>query len=229
MLKVENLFVKYDRADEDFALRGITFSIGKGERAALIGANGAGKSTLLLSIMGVVESQPGSVLFDGEPITPSARKKIGMVFQNPDEQLFMHTVYEDVAFGPRNAGVDENEIARRADETLRLFSISDLKDKPVYKLSGGEKRMAALAGVLICRPGLMLLDEPSSFLDPRGRRNLMEHLAGLPHAMIIATHDMELAKILCSRSIILRNGKIMADGATEKILADKKFLDECGL
>ena len=233
LLKIENLFVKYHKDDSHAALDGVSFSIGEGERVALIGANGAGKSTLLLTLVGILTPASGSVLFDGIKLEKSSitqfRKKIGLVFQNPDDQLFMPGVYEDIAFGPRNMGVGEQKIEAMIDKTLQSFGILHLKRRSSHKLSGGEKRIVTLAGVLVMEPRLILMDEPSSFLDPRACKRLAAILKELPQAMLLATHDLNLALALCDRAILLKEGKIAADGSSQTILKDIELLDFCGL
>ncbi|GHS87849.1 cobalt ABC transporter ATP-binding protein [Synergistales bacterium] len=232
-LEVVNLNVKYDAEDARRALRGVTFSLSDGERVALLGANGAGKSTLLLTLVGVVHPESGEVAIDNAITTKDTlrhlRSKVGMAFQNPDDQLFMPSLYEDVAFGPRNYGVSEPEIADRANAVLTQLGISHLRERMTHRLSGGEKRLAALAGILVMEPSVLLMDEPTSFLDGRSRRRLIEILRGLPQAMLIATHDIALASELCGRTILLQEGQVRADGDTKTILADAALLDECGL
>jgi cobalt/nickel transport system ATP-binding protein len=226
-------------------LEDISFRAQPGERIALIGANGAGKSTLLLTLVGVTPVHDGEVRFNGVRLEkkslPEIRRNLGLVFQNPDDQLFMPTVFEDVAFGPRNyaseggirdrgnrAGM-EREIAERVDAQLAALGIAPLRNRMSHKLSGGEKRMAALASVLIQNPALLLLDEPSAFLDPRARRRLINILDSLSQGFILATHDLDLALELCNRAILLKKGRIRADGPAGEILADPSLLDECGL
>ncbi|GHV33455.1 putative ABC transporter ATP-binding protein [Clostridia bacterium] len=215
MVEVRALSVKYDR--DISALNGVSFTVNRGERVALIGANGAGKSTLLLSVAGVIAPSGGE-------LTAPASADIGVLFQNPDDQLFMPTVAEDVAFGPLNRG----EASPDVDKVLETLGIAHLKNRMTHRLSGGEKRLAALAGVLITRPSLLLLDEPSSFLDPRARRKLIEILRTLSQSMLVATHDLDLALDLCGRVIILENGEIRADAGAE-ILHDIPLLKDCGL
>jgi len=152
-----------------------------------------------------------------------------MVFQNPDDQIFMPTVYEDIAFGPRNYGENEETIDKLIDEILQNLNISHLKNRLTHKLSGGEKRLAALAGILIMNPSVILMDEPSSFLDPKARRRLIEILSDLPQTMIIATHDLDMALDLCGRAVLLKEGCIYADKPVNEVLRDEKTLDECGL
>lgn len=233
MLNVTGISVKYNKTDEAFALFDVSFSIMKGERVAVIGANGAGKSTLLLTITGVVLPDTGNIEIDGEATNKKnftgLRRKSGLVFQNPDDQLFMASVYDDIAFGPRNFGVSEEETEKRINSVLNEFNIMHMKNKMTHKLSGGEKRLAALAGVLVTKPSVLLLDEPSSFLDPRSRRLLIETLTNLPQAMLIATHDLDMALDLCQRTILLKEGRIYADASTKDILYDFSLLKECAL
>ncbi len=233
MLTATNLTVQYNGSDTAYALHNVSFSVKQGERIALIGANGAGKSTLLLTLVGVLAAQSGEVVVENTPLKnetlPEIRKKIGMVFQNPDDQLFMPTVYEDIAFGPRNFGVQEEKIQQKMDQVLQDLGILSLKDRMAHKLSGGEKRMVALAGILIMDPSVLLLDEPSSFLDPRARRRLVEKLNGLPQTMLMTTHDLDMALDLCHRVILLQGGKICADGDAKQILSDADLLESCGL
>ncbi|GHS94441.1 putative ABC transporter ATP-binding protein [Synergistales bacterium] len=232
-LGAEGVSVKYDAEDASHALRNVTFSIQDGERVALLGANGAGKSTLLLTLVGVVHTESGNVTLDDTVTTKETlsdlRSKVGMAFQNPDNQLFMPSLYEDVAFGPRNYGLPEPEIASRANAVLARLGISHLKERMTHRLSGGEKRLAALAGILVMEPSVLLMDEPTSFLDGRSRRRLIEILSDLPQAMLIATHDIDLASKLCDRTILLQEGQIRADGATKTILSDAALIEACGL
>ncbi len=212
MLSVQHLSVKYNPAEEPCALRDVSFSIQDGERVALLGANGAGKSTLLLSLVGILPAAEGTVQVDELQLDrtnlPQIRQKIGVVFQNPDDQLFMPTVFQDIAFGPRNYGVSEVEIAQRADEILDALGISALKNRMVHKLSGGEKRLAALAGVLVMRPSLLLLDEPTSFLDLNAAKRLAECLRNLKQSCLITTHDLLFVEDLCDRFLFLDQGEL---------------------
>ncbi|MDR0567987.1 MAG: energy-coupling factor ABC transporter ATP-binding protein [Spirochaetaceae bacterium] len=229
MLKVKNITVRYEQP----VLEEVSFSVSPGERLGLIGSNGAGKSTLLLALIGVASLSAGSITVDSIPVEKKyfreIRRKAGMVFQNPEDQLFMPTVADDVGFGLRNYGFDETAVDERVDAILSRLGISRLKSRMARKLSGGEKRLAALAGTLALEPSLLLLDEPSSFLDPRSRRTLIGVLADLPQAMIIATHDFELALDLCPRTLLLKDGRIFAEGVTETLLRDQLLLAACGL
>lgn len=233
MLAVTGLTVKYSPSDKARALNGVSFSAREGERIALIGANGAGKSTLLLSLVGVLEPVEGLVSIGGTLLGKSTlkelRRKVGMIFQNPDDQLFMPTVHEDIAFGPRNCGMDEEMVEARIGAVLESLGISHLRDRMAQKLSGGEKRLVSLAGVLVMEPSVLLLDEPSSFLDPRARRRLIGVLEGLPQTMLLTTHDLDLALDLCERVILLEEGHIRADGPAAEVLRNEPLLVECGL
>jgi cobalt/nickel transport system ATP-binding protein len=232
MLCVKNLTVQYSSAGPA-VLQDISFSLAPGERVALIGANGAGKSTLLLSIIGVIRAQGGEIILGGVPMNQekirALRQLAGMVFQHPDDQLFMPTVVDDVSFGLRNYGFDETIIETRITAILDQLGISHLKNRLSHHLSGGEKRLAALAGVLVMEPSLLLLDEPSSFLDPRSRRILISILAKLPQTMLVATHDLDLAQDLCPRLILLKGGRVLAEGQTQELLQDHALLYRAGL
>jgi cobalt/nickel transport system ATP-binding protein len=157
------------------------------------------------------------------------RRRAALVFQNPDDQLFMPTVEEDIAFGPRNYGESEEHIASAAEKVLAELGIGHLRGRLSHRLSGGEKRLAALAGILVMEPSLLLLDEPSSFLDPRSRRRLIDILKSLTHTMLLATHDLDLARALCRRVILLKDGSVFADGPAAEVLDNGTLLEECGL
>ena len=236
MVQVTGLTVHYEKAGKTGAravLAEVGFSLAPGERLALMGANGAGKSTLLLAMVGVIPPSSGAITIDDVPVLPErlreVRRKAGMVFQNPEDQLFMPTVAEDVGFGLRNYGVAEQEAAPRIDRALERLGIGHLKHRMSHRLSGGEKRLAALAGVLVMEPSLLLLDEPSSFLDPKARRNLMALFAGLPQTMLLATHDTDAALALCPRTLILKDGRVFAQGPTPELLTNQPLLEEAGL
>ena len=233
MLKVSGVSVKYQVTDERCAVSDIGFSLKAGERVALIGANGAGKSTLLLALCGIIEPQSGEISICGTVMEKKTlndlRKKTGMVFQNPDDQLFMPSVYADITFGPRNYGVPEETIKEKAHIVMRQLGISHLKERLSHKLSSGEKRLAVLAGILIMEPSILLMDEPSSFLDPKARRRLIGILDELPETMLIATHDLDFALDLCSRAVLLKEGRIYSDAPAGEILRDAALLKECGL
>lgn len=230
MLEIENLSVKYP--DGTLAVNNLNMNVKNGERIALVGGNGAGKTSLILAVLGVIESS-GNVKIDDIYLNKNniseIRKRIGVVFQNPDDQLFMANIYEDIAFGPRNLGIDEETIKHRVDDRLKLLNIEHLKYKTALKLSGGEKRMAALATVLAMKPFVMLLDEPTAFLDPKARRNLINILKKLPHSMLIATHDLIFAEEVCENTIVLKNGKIFTQGKSSEILYDNELMEDGNL
>ena len=230
MLRVQNLTVVYP--DRTKAIDGVSLAAGKGENIALIGGNGAGKTSLLLAMVGVLEKADGTIEIDGIQLTKKTiseiRKKIGLVFQNPDDQLFMPVVFDDVAFGCRNFGLQEDIVRTRVDETLNQLNISQLRSRSSLKLSEGEKRMAAIATVLAMEPSVLLFDEPTAFLDHRARRLLIETLKKLNHTKIVVTHDMGFAAEVCDRVIILMNGRIAADGALA-LLRDRELMQNYGL
>jgi len=215
------------------ALDSVTFEITHGESVAIVGANGAGKSTLLMHLNGFLWPTSGTVEIGDIPVTKGTldgiRKTVGMVFQDPDDQLFMPTVYEDVAFGPVNLGLPAEEIDVRVTSALERVDILKLKDRPPYRLSGGEKRAAAIATVLAMWPNVLVMDEPTSNLDPRARRRLIELLGTFEHTKMIATHDLDLALELCDRTIVMSDGRIVADGPTREIFGDDGLLDAAGL
>ena len=231
MIEIKNLNVIYP--DGTKAIEQLSFTVADGESVALIGANGAGKTSLLLAIAGVMTPNAGEICVDGIKIRKETineiRRKIGMVFQNPDDQLFMPMIYDDVAFGPRNFGLSEAEVAAKVEAALKALSIEHLRDRSPLKLSGGEKRAAAIATVLSMEPTALLFDEPTAFLDPKSRRNLISVLSRLDQSKLIATHDLTFAEEACSRAIILEKGRIFADGAPRALLRDDKLMENCGL
>jgi cobalt/nickel transport system ATP-binding protein len=223
----------YSYPDGTAGLNGVSFRITHGESVALVGANGAGKSTLLLHLNGTLYPTRGEVRIGDFPLTSknlkAIRRSVGMVFQDPDDQLFMPTVFDDVAFGPLNLGLKENEVECHAMRALETVGVAHLKKRPPYKLSGGEKRSVAIAAVLAISPDILVMDEPSSNLDPRSRTRLIKLLSDFQHTKIIATHDLDLAMDLCERTIVLHQGEITADGATLDIFQDEELLSRSGL
>lgn len=230
MLTINNVTVEYP--DGTKAINNLSLNVKSGEKLALIGANGAGKSTLMLAIEGILDST-GEIKIDDLVVNSKnivkVRQQVGMLFQNPDDQLFMATIYDDIAFGPRNAGLDEESVKYRVEDRLKLLNIEHLKDKTALKLSGGEKRMAALATVLAMKPSVMLLDEPTAFLDPKARRNLINVLNSLPHTMLIATHDLTFAKEVCREAVVIKDGNFFAKGNCDEILYNQELMDEGGI
>lgn len=230
MLTLKGITVIYP--DKTKAIDNLSFTLGENENTALIGENGAGKTTLLLAIVGILETADGTIETDGIQLSKKTagemRNRIGLVFQNPDDQLFMPYIFDDVAFGCRNSGLPEDEIKMRVDEALNQLNISHLKNRSSLKLSCGEKRLAAIATILAMNPSVLMFDEPTAYLDPKAKRALIEVLSKLRHPKIIATHDMAFAAIACNRVIVLKNGRIMADGNVS-LLSDKGLMQKCGL
>jgi len=231
IIEVEQL--RYAYPDGTDALRGLSFRIAPGESVALVGANGAGKSTLLLHLSGTLTAVGGEVRIGGTAVTPAtvaaARARVGVVFQDPDDQLFMPTVGEDVAFGPLNMGLPPEEVERRVAEALGRVGVAHLRGRPPYRLSAGEKRAVAIATVLAMSPEVLVMDEPSSNLDPRGRRRLIDWLRSFEHTKVIATHDLELVVEVCSRVIVLDGGRLVAEGAVDALLNDEELMVSHGL
>ena len=212
---------------------GISFRIRHGESVAIVGANGAGKSTLLLHLNGYLTPTSGQVRIGDFPLAKETlqevRRTVGMVFQDPDDQLFMSTVYDDVAFGPLNLGLPMDEVHNRVLKALETVGVLELKDRPSHRLSSGQKRRVAIATVLSMSPDILVMDEPSAGLDPRARRQLIELLKSFQHSKIIATHDLDMVLDICERTIIINAGKIEADGATLEIFQNEKLLNDCHL
>lgn len=202
-------------------LRDISFSIRPGEKVAIVGLNGSGKSTLLLHTNGLLTADSGTVLIDGTPIGPKtveqARRAVGMVFQNADDQLFMPSVEADVAFGPRNMGLPEEEIKRRVEKALRQTGCSELRERAPFHLSGGQKKMVSIATVLSMEPDILVFDEPTSGLDFAAEAQFIGIVDRLPHTILMSTHDMDLARRLCSRAILMDSGAIAYDGPIDTL------------
>lgn len=230
---VEAKDLHYTYPDGTAGLSGVTFRITHGESVALVGENGAGKSTLLLHLNGFLMAEKGEVRVGGYPLNAgnlrAARRAVGMVFQNPDDQLFMPTVFDDVAFGPLNLGMEGEEVDARVMQALDTVGAAHLKRRPPYKLSQGEKRSVAIASVLAMSPDILVMDEPTSSLDPKSRRNLIELLKTFKHTKIIATHDLDMAMDLCERTIVLHKGKVTANGSTREIFRDEELLRSSSL
>ena len=230
MLDIQDLIVRYDDGVE--ALRGVSLRMGRAERVALIGPNGAGKTSLLLAVLRGVPFA-GRISVAGEELTrrtaDGVRGRCGMTFQDPDDQLFMPTLLEDAAFGPLNQGLDAPAAERRARLAIAAVGLEGLENRGGHHLSGGQKRNAALATILSMQVDLLLLDEPGASLDFRSRRRLIELLAGRPEAMLLATHDLPMVRDLCSRAVLLDDGKIVADGPAGPVLDDRVLLAAHGL
>jgi len=233
-LRVEKLYYHY--SDGTVAIQSASFCVEPGECVGLIGPNGAGKSTLLLHLNGLLPDDSharGEVYVDGDRVTPgtleTVRRKVGLVFQDPDDQLFCPTVFEDVAFGPRQFGLGDGRLKQVVADALAMVGLTGYEKRAPHRLSGGEKRRVCLAGILACEPSILVLDEPTSNLDPRGRREFKALLKTLPSTKIIATHDLEMVVELCSRTIVLDRGEIVAMGPTVKLLSDEELMLAHGL
>lgn len=229
-IQVNDLHFTYP--DGHVALNGVDLTVEQGEKVALVGPNGAGKSTLLLHLNGLLTGQ-GEVRVMGQVLDRSTlrriRAQVGMVFQHPDDQLFSTTVFEDVAYGPVYMGLPKEEVERRVVHALAQVGLDGFEGRVPYHLSVGEKRALSLATVLSMQPDILVLDEPSSNLDPRARRRLIKLLDGLPQTMLVATHDMRLVEELLPRTVIMDGGRVVADGPTWSILRDATLLERHGL
>ena len=224
--------LSFSYPDGQQALTDVSLTIHRGETVALIGPNGAGKSTLLLHLNGILRSN-GVVKVFGQPVDEKnlkwVRGKVGLVFQNPDDQLFSPTVFDDVAFGPLNMGYSEAEVRKRVSRTLNWVGMAGYEPRSPHHLSLGEKKRIAIATVLSMDPEILVIDEPTANLDPGSKWSLIELLKGLEVTKIIATHDLELVRALCQRTVIFDHGEVIIDGATSHILADKQLLKAHGL
>ncbi|HRZ87619.1 MAG TPA: ABC transporter ATP-binding protein [bacterium] len=230
---VEAQDLHYTYPDGTRGLSGVSFRISHGESVALVGENGAGKSTLLLHLNGYLAATRGTVRIGDYPLTSknlhAVRRAVGMVFQNSDDQLFMPTVFDDVAFGPLNLGLSEVEVELRVAQSLETVGAGHLRKRPPYKLSQGEKRSVAIATVLAMSPDILVMDEPTASLDPMSRSRLIELLKTFRHTKIIATHDLDMAADLCERTIVLHQGKVTADGPTIELFRDEGLLHRSSL
>ncbi|WP_433688430.1 energy-coupling factor ABC transporter ATP-binding protein [Micromonospora carbonacea] len=222
--------VRYAYPDGHVALDGVDLTVARGERVALLGPNGAGKTTLVLHLNGILTAAAGTVSVGGLTVgrdrdtLAEIRRRVGIVFQDPDDQLFLPTVAEDVAFGPANLGLRGAELAARVDEALAAVGMGGHRDRAPHHLSFGQRRRVAVATVLAMHPEILVLDEPSSNLDPAARRELAEILRDLPVTLLMVTHDLPYARELCDRSVILDSGRIVVDADTRELLADRELL-----
>ncbi len=230
-VEIDHLHFAYPDGFE--ALRGVDLVLRTGEKVALVGPNGAGKSTLMLHLNGIHMPTHGTVRVAGMPVEPATlgrvRAEVGMVFQDPDDQLFSPTVFDDVAFGPLHMGIDPNEIHVRVERALAAVGLPGFERRLPHHLSLGQRKRVAIATVLSMDPSLLVFDEPSAGLDPRGRRELIHLLASLPQTMLVSTHDMRLVAEVFGRAVVMDDGRIVADGPTESILADDALLEAHGL
>ena len=230
-LKIEDLTFSYGNGVE--ILSNINIKVSNQEAIGIIGANGVGKSTLLKILVGLLPDYEGDVELDGMKVVKNnlkdIRQKMGYVFQDSDSQLFMPTVYEDVAFTPRNYGFSKEEVEERVIRALKMVGIEDIKNRHIYKLSGGQKKLVSIATILSMEPDMILLDEPSIALDPKNRRNLIHILNSIDRLKIIASHDLDMIYDTCDRTILLSAGRVVADGNTKDILKNKELLEMHGL
>ena len=230
MLNISELTVVYP--DKTMAVNKLTLNVKSKESIAIVGANGSGKTTLMLAIAGVLPIAEGYIQVDGimleKKTVKEIRTRVGLVFQNPDDQLFTASVYDDVAFGPRNLGLSEKEVEERVKQTLEALGITHLQKKPALKLSGGEKRLAAIASVLSIQPSILLFDEPTAFLDLKARRNLIQLLQNLPHTKLIASHDLAFLEKVCSCAALLNDGTVVAEGETKDLFHNEMHIDDYG-
>ncbi len=233
MIVVENLDYAYP--DGRVALRNISFRVQTGETVGLIGPNGAGKSTLLLHLNGLLglPRQKGAITINGLQVEPGnlpeIRRRVGLLFQDPDDQLFSASVGEDVAFGPQQLGLEERQVTERVQAALAAVKLHGFEARPPHHLSLGEKKRVCLAGVWACQPEILVFDEPTANFDPRGRREFIDLCRTLPATKLIASHDLEMILALCSRVIVLDAGQLVADGETRSILADETSMLAHGL
>jgi cobalt transport protein ATP-binding subunit len=230
-LDVEHLHYAYPDGFE--ALRGIDLCVPRGEKVALVGPNGAGKSTLMLHLNGILSPSHGSVAVGGVTVSrstlPQIRAAVGLVFQDPDDQLFSPTVFDDVAFGPLHMGIPDDEIHDRVEAALAAVGMAGFERRLPHHLSLGQRKRVAVATVLSMDPSVLVMDEPSAGLDPRGRRELISLLRSLPQTLLIATHDMRLVAEVLPRTVVMDGGAVVADGVTASILADAPLLEQHGL
>ena len=230
-IDIDKVSFGYEKGKE--ILKNISFHGGETDSIGLVGANGVGKSTFLKLLVGLNLDYTGSIRVEDIPVQretlPQIREKIGYVFQDSDSQLFMSTAFQDIAFAPRNYGLPEEEVTRRVEHALEITRITHLKDKHIFKMSGGEKKLVSIATILSMTPDIILMDEPSIALDPRNRRNLIRILNSFEHLKIIASHDLDMILDTCKRTILMSKGEIICDGPTEEILTNKELLEANGL
>ena len=230
-INVEQVSFGYEKGKE--ILKDVSFTAGESDSIGIVGANGVGKSTLLKLLVGLNTGFSGSIRVEEIPVEKETlsriREKIGYVFQDSDSQLFMSTAFEDIAFAPRNYGLPEAEVRNRVEKALEMTHISHLRNKQIYKMSGGEKKLVSIATILSMTPDIILMDEPSIALDPGNRRNLIRLLNGFEHLKIIASHDLDMILETCNRTILMSKGRIIKDGSTKEILTDKELLEAHGL
>ena len=231
VIEVDNVDYKYP--DGYRAIKDVSFYVREGEKIGIIGANGAGKSTILKLITGILTAENGKVIVNNILLNKKnlkeIRKKIGFVFQESDNQLFMNTVYDDIAFGLRSSKENEENINLKIDTILKEFQIERLRNKQIYKLSGGEKKAVAIAGILVMSPEIILMDEVTSSLDPKSRRTVINLIKDLKETIVIASHDLDMILDVCDRVLVFSNGEIIQEGSSYSILSNKKIMEESNL
>lgn len=232
-IELQHLMFRYKKQQPEYVLNDLCMSVEDGQSVGIIGPNGVGKSTLLKVLTGLLLEYEGKVSVDGLALQKQnldkIRRKLGYVFQDSDSQLFMNTVYEDVAFGPLNYGVKEDEVKIRVEEALRRTRIENLADRQIYRLSGGEKKLVSIAGILAIGSDILLMDEPSAALDPSNRENLIEIIQDLKGVKVIASHDLDFIYDTCERTVLLSDGRIVFDGDTKEVLQNQELLEANGL
>lgn len=230
VIKVKNLSFSYQEGD--FRLKNISFKIYEKETVGIIGPNGSGKTTFILNLVGILKGE-GEIDVFNMPLNrknlKEIRKKMQIVFQNPDDQLFSSTVFDDISFGPLNLGLGEEEVIKRVDDALKKIEMIEFKDRVPFHLSFGEKKKISIATVLSMNPEIIIFDEPTQGLDPRSRKGVIEIIKRIDGTKIIISHDLEMIREICSRLILLNNGELIASGEKDKILSNKKLLEDNGL
>ena len=230
---IEAYNISYKYPDGYRAIKNVSFYVREGEKLGIIGANGTGKSTMLKLLTGILSSENGEIIVNGILLNKKnlkeIRKKVGFVFQESDNQLFMNTVYDDIAFGLRSSKEDEEKIKLKIDKILEEFQIEKLKNKQIYKLSGGEKKVVAIAGIIVMNPEIILMDEVTAFLDPKSRRIVINLIKDLKETIVIASHDLDMILDVCDRVLVFNNGEIIQEGPTNSILSNKEIMEESDL
>ena len=225
--------VNYKYPDGYRAIKNVSFYVNEGEKIGIIGANGAGKSTMLKLLTGILNAESGKITIKdillNKKNLKEIRKKVGFVFQESDNQLFMNTVYDDIAFGLRSSKEDEENIKIKIDNILEKFQIERLRNKQIYKLSGGEKKVVAIAGIIVMSPEIILMDEVTSSLDPKSRRTVINLIKDLKETIVIASHDLDMVLEVCDRVLVFNNGEIIQEGPAYPILSNKKIMEESDL
>lgn len=231
IIEVDHIDYKYP--DGYRAIKDISFYVGEGEKLGIIGANGAGKSTMLKLLTGILNAENGKITVNdillNKKNLKEIRKKVGFVFQESDNQLFMNTVYDDIAFGLRSSKKDEEDIKLKIDTILEEFQIERLRNKQIYKLSGGEKKVVAIAGIIVMNPEIILMDEVTASLDPKSRRTVINLITDLKETIVITSHDLDMILDVCDRVLVFNNGEIIQEGDPYSILSDKKIMEESNL